>query len=52
MWQRPMASDDLNPSLQMLPQRPAKKISTRPAVRELEILLFLVTNLTAVVAGN
>ena len=41
-----MASDGLKLSLQMLPQRPAKKISTRPAVREFDILPFLDTNLT------
>ena len=46
MWQRPIASDKVNLSLQMLPQRPAKNISTRPAVRESDRPPPVDTNLT------
>ena len=41
-----MASDSVKLSLQIVPQRPARKISILPAVRELESPPFLDTNLT------
>ena len=51
-WHSPVASDIVKLSLQTVPQRPAKNISTLPAVREADITSFLDTNLTAEVTGN
>ena len=45
-WQSPWASDKVKPLLQIVPQYPAKKISTRPAVRYLETFPLFDTNLT------
>lgn len=47
-----MASDSVKSSLQIVPQRPAKNISTLPAVRDLESPPFLDTNLTVEVTVN
>ena len=44
-WQSPMASDSVKLSLQIVPQHPARNISTLPTVRELESPPFLDTNL-------
>lgn len=52
MWQSPMASERRKLSLQIVPQRPAKNISTRPAVRELDVSSLLDTSLTAEVAEH
>lgn len=47
IWQRPIASGNLKPSLQIDPHRPAKNIVTLPAVRELDdIVSYFDTNLT------
>ena len=49
MWQSPWAAERVKPLLQMVPQYPAKKISTRPAVRYLDIFSLFDTNLTVAV---